>query len=223
MYTVKKTYCGVLLLTFLISIPVFAQSSAEPAEGQTVVPESAAQSQNTQPQQTAAPTNDDYVFPSSDKRLKRYGRSMFGPFSLLRVAGSAAINQWKDSPDEWEQGASGYGKRFASEMGRNAIRQTVTYGLSEALRLNTGFERSKHKEFGPRLRDALVQNVTSRTRSGKRVLSIPILTGAYVAPVIAAEAWYPTRYSYKDGLRAGSYSLATGFAINVIREFVFNW
>jgi len=27
--------------------------------------------------------------------------------------------------------------------------------------------------------DALVQNVTSRTRSGKRVVSVPIIAGAY--------------------------------------------
>src|ERR1043166_4181874 len=37
------------------------------------------------------------------------------------------------------------------------------------------------------------------------------------------EAWYPDRYNYKDGLRSGSTSLLTGFGINLVREFVFNW
>lgn len=148
---------------------------------------------------------------------------MVGPVALARTAVSAGISQWKDSPEEWEQGAAGYGKRFGSHFARHAIRQTVQFGLSEALHLDTGFEKSKHKDFGSRLKDALVQNVTSRTRSGKRVISVPRLAGAYSAPVIAYETWYPNRYTYKDGLRSGTYSIATGFAINVAKEFLFKW
>jgi hypothetical protein len=168
-------------------------------------------------------STDPYVFPDSDKRFRRYVKNMVGPFALIKTAASAAINQWHDNPEEWGQGAQGYGKRFASTLGGNAIRQTVTYGLSEALHLDTGFERSKRKGFWPRLSDALVQNVTSRTRSGKRVISAPIFAGAYAGAIIPTVTWYPERYSYKDGLREGTYSLASGFAINVVREFVFNW
>ena len=165
----------------------------------------------------------DYVFPTAHTRFTRYVKSTVGPFSLLRTASSSAIDQWDDSPEEWEQGAKGYGRRFASNFGKNVIRQTTQYGLSEALHLDTGFEKSKRKGFWPRVEDALVQNITSRTRSGKRVVSAPIIAGAYAGAIIPAETWYPDRYSYKDGLRWGTYSLATGFGINLIREFVFNW
>ena len=68
--------------------------------------------------------------------------------------------------------------------------------------------------------DALAENVTSRTRTGKRVISVPRITGVFAARVIQAEAWYPERYSYKDGLRRGTRSLLTGFGLNLIREFV---
>jgi hypothetical protein len=168
-------------------------------------------------------TTDDYVFPTAEQRAKRYAKNVVGPFALVRTAFTAGIDQWSDHPEEWGQGSKGYGKRFASNFGKNAIRQTVSYGLSEALRLDTGFERSKRKGFWPRLSDALVQNVTSRTRSGKRVLSAPIFVGAYTGSIVPHETWYPSRYSYKDGLRSGTYSIAAGFGINVLREFVFNW
>jgi hypothetical protein len=168
-------------------------------------------------------STDPYVFPDSEKRFHRYVKNTVGPLALLKTAASAGLNQWNDNPKEWGQGAEGYGKRFASGLGGNVIRQSVTYGLSEALRLDTGFERSKRKGFWPRLSDALVQNVTSRTRSGKRVLSAPVFAGAYAGAIIPTETWYPDRYNYKDGLREGTYSLASGFAINVIREFIFNW
>ena len=168
-------------------------------------------------------TNKDYVFPTSHERFKRYVKSTVGPFRLARTVASAGIEQWRDSPEEWGQGAKGYGKRFASAMGQNAIHQTVEYGLDEAMGLDTGFVRSKREGFFPRFKDALIQNVTSRTRSGNRVISVPRFAGIYTGAIVARETWYPERYSYKDGLRSGTTTLLTGFGINLVREFVFNW
>jgi hypothetical protein len=108
-------------------------------------------------------------------------------------------------------------------MGQNLINQTVTYGLDEAMGLDTGFQRSKRDGFFPRFKDALIQNVTSRTKSGDRVVSVPRFAGIYTGAIVARETWYPDRYNYKDGLRSGSTSLLTGFGINLVREFVFNW
>ena len=118
---------------------------------------------------------------------------------------------------------SGYGKRYASTFGRNAIQQTVTYGLDSAFGLDTRFRKSEKKKFGERLKHALLENVTSRTRSGKRVISVPRFAGVYSSTIIASEAWYPERYSYKDGLRAGTGAMLTGFGLNLIREFFVSW
>jgi hypothetical protein len=164
-----------------------------------------------------------YVFPDKGKRFKRYANSTIGPFRLGRTAVSAGVDQWRDSPEEWGQGMKGYGKRYASGLGRNAIQQTVAYGLDEAFQLDSAFYRSKREGFFPRLKDALLQSVTSRTRSGKRVPAAPRFVGAYTGAIVAAETWYPERYTYKDGLRSGSMTLLTGIGVNVFREFVWNW
>ena len=180
-------------------------------------------------QSTAAPVakkqtkTPNYIFPTPHERFKRYVRSTVGPERLLRTGASAGISQWRDSPEEWGQGMKGYSKRYASSMGRNAIQQTVVYGLDSALHLDTGFERSKREGFFPRLRDALAQNVTSRTKSGDRVISVPRFAGVYTGAIVASETWYPDRYNYKDGLRHGTTTLLTGFGINVVREFLINW
>ena len=174
------------------------------------------------PGSAQARTNSGYVFPTKDERFKRYLWQTFGPLSLLGIGVAAGIDQHKNDPPEWGQGASAYGKRYASRFGQYGIEQTVTYGLSEAFRLDTGFEKSNRTGFGPRLKDALVQNITSRTRSGKRIISAPRLAGAYVGGIIPAVTWYPSRFSYKDGLREGTYSLAIGFGVNVLREFIFH-
>ena len=168
-------------------------------------------------------TTQDYVFPTHRERFNRYLKSTVGPFRLAWSAGAAGIDQWRDHPEEWGQEMKGFGRRYASNLGQNAIQQTVTYGLDEAFGLDTGFKKSTREGFGNRLKDALIQNVTSRTKSGKRVVSAPRFAGAYSGAIISRETWYPERYSYKDGLRAGTGNLLTGFGINLLREFVFNW
>ena len=170
--------------------------------------------------QSTSTTTQGYVFPTAEERFKRYVKDTVGPWRLARTGAAAGIDQWRDTPEEWGQGAKGFGKRFASGLGRNAVQQTITYGLDSALHQDTGFRRSKREGFFPRLKDALAQNVTSRTRSGKRVISAPRLVGVYTGSIIAAETWYPERYSYKDGLRQGTGSLLMGFGINVVREFL---
>jgi hypothetical protein len=168
-------------------------------------------------------TRQAYVFPSERERFKRYINSTVGPWRLARTAASAGINQWRDHPEEWGQGMKGYSKRYASSLGQNAIQQTVEYGLDEAMGLDTGFERSKRDGFFPRVKDALLQNVTSRDRNGNRVVSVPRFAGIYTSAIVARETWYPEGHNYKDGLRSGTTDLLTGFGINLVREFVINW
>jgi hypothetical protein len=209
-----KRALGILVFTLAAALSIYSQD----------VTKDATKDSSKDPATVSGPaTNQDYVFPTQHERFKRYVSSLVGPFSLARTAASAGISQWRDSPEEWGQGAKGYGKRFASGMAQNGIHQTVTYGLDEAMGLDTGFERSKRDGFFPRFKDALMQNVTSRTKSGNRVVSVPRFAGIYTGAIVARETWYPQRYDYKDGLRSGTTTLLTGFGINLVREFVFNW
>ena len=212
---------GVVALIAAATLSVKSQET-QPDVAPTQTPAATTNQTSTQTT-TAQTTTDQYVFPTHGERFKRYVNSAVGPFSLLRTSASAGINQWRDSPEEWGQGMKGYGRRWASGLGRNLVQQTVTYGLDEALTLDTGFEKSKREGFGARLKDALVQNVTSRTRSGNRVISVPRLAGVYTGGIVAAKTWYPDRYTVTDGLKQGTTTLLTGFGINLLREFVFNW
>ena len=201
-----KYTIGILILLAIISFSVQAQQPQNP--------------DTTKPDPDAIKT---YEFPTHRERFDRYVKDTVGPMSLARSAAAAGFNQWRDTPEEWGQGMKGYGRRYASSFGRNVVQQTVTYSLDEALGLNSDFQRSNREGFGARVKHALLETVTSRTKSGKRVLSAPRLAGVYTGGVVAAEAWYPDRYSYKDGLRMGTNSLITGFGINLVREFFINW
>lgn len=202
---------GVFMVTVVAAVSVSSQTDVT-------------KSQRTDPATVQKQTtNQDYVFPTPRERFKRYVKGTVGPMRLAWSGASAGIDQWRDNSPEWGQGMKGYGRRYASGLGQNAIQQTVAYGLDSALGLDTGFQKSKREGALSRFKDALMQNVTSRTKSGKRVISVPRFAGAYTGAIVAREAWYPERYSYKDGLRSGTRSLLSGFAINLAREFVVNW
>ena len=206
----KTIFVWAVMVVAAVSVSSQDVSKADPKDQAVVVD-----------QQTT--TTPDYVFPTHKERFNRYIKSTVGPSRLAWTAASAGIAQWKDHPEEWGQGMKGYSKRYASSFGQNALQQTVTYGLDEALGLDTGFQKSKRDGFGARTKDALLQNITSRTKSGKRIISAPRLAGVYSGAIIAHETWYPDRYNYKDGIRSGTTTLLTGFGINLVREFVFNW
>lgn len=207
------TTIAVWAVTVVAAISVYSQDvTKDDTKTQTVVVDQ---------QITTTP---DFVFPTHRQRFDRYVKSTVGPSRLAWTVVSAGIAQWHDHPEEWGQGMRGYGKRYASSLGQNAIQQSVTYGLDEAFGLDTGgFQKSNRDGFAARAKDALLQNITSRTKSGRRVVSVPRIAGVYSAPIITYETWYPDRYNYKDGIRSGTTSLLTGFGINLVREFVFNW
>jgi hypothetical protein len=88
------------------------------------------------------------------------------------------------------------------------------------LKLDSHYYRSKDKSVGARVKNALLSDVTARTETGKRTIGIPRLVGTYTASMIAAEAWYPSRYDWKDGVKNATYSVGFSAGFNLFKEFV---
>jgi len=161
-----------------------------------------------------------YVRPDVATRRKRFINSTVGPFALGKMVATAGISTWSNSPEEWGTKWEGFGRRVASNFGRNAIKQTTTFGLDEAFKLDSKFYRSKNRSIGARVRNALISPVTARDKAGKRVFGFPRIAGGYASSVIAYETWYPDRYGWKNGVRSGTISLGFNAAFNLFREFV---
>lgn len=162
-----------------------------------------------------------YVRPTREQRLKRYLSDSFGVPAVIGAAFGATFNQIGNNPPEWKKTVGGFGKRYASSYGTNAIRNTISYGLSEAFKLDNRFEKSGQKNLGKRLTHAFVGSYTTRTKTGGRIPDFPYFVGTYSASIIANQVWYPKRYGYQDGLRDGTISLGVRFGVNLLREFIF--
>jgi hypothetical protein len=160
-----------------------------------------------------------YVRPEKDVRVKRYFMSMFGPTAIGIRAARAGISTWDNSPVEWGPHWDGFGKRFASGTGESVIRNTAIFGLDEAFKLDSHYYRSSGG-FGSKVKNAITSPLLARNRHGKKVFGFPATVGRYAAPVISNEAWFPARYSWKDGLRTGTYSFGTDVLFNLVKEFI---
>lgn len=161
-----------------------------------------------------------YAPPTAKERQKRFVNSVFGPLALGKNVAWAGIGTWRNSPKEWGDKWEGFGRRVASNFGKNVIKQSTIYGLDEAFKIDSHYYRSQKKDVGSRVLNALISPVTARSRDGKRVIGISRIAGTYTSSIIAAETWYPDRFNYKDGLKSGTLSLGLNGFYNLVKEFV---
>jgi len=145
---------------------------------------------------------------------------MFGFESVGMAIGGAGISTARNSPPEWGPHWEGFGKRFASNMGRRVIEKSMQFGLGEALKLDSNYYVSNGNARS-KVVNAFRSTFTARTPSGKRVVGIPRLASMYAANIIATEAWYPDRYTWKDGVRNGTTAVGLSIAMNLVKEFIF--
>lgn len=203
-----------MLLLFVASaaaVMAQAQSLADPGDASSTVA-------------SAAPAEPlpSYVRPTEKTRLRSYFFDAFGPYPIIGAAFGAGLSQAGNTPPDWEQGATGYGKRFGSDFGIAAVTTTARYGLARAFREDTLYYRCECKGLFPRLSHAVVSSFTSRRGDdGHRVFSFPALIAPYAGTFTAVYGWYPDRYGAKDALRMGNYSLLGSIGGNLGLEFIY--
>ncbi len=194
--------------------PTATPDKDKPATTQTDKDDASTDSRSSQTNQNW------YVRPTAEKRFKGYANRVVGPLALVRYTATAGLTTWRNTPKEWGDKWEGFGRRFASNLGKSAIANTAIYGLDEALKVDSNFYRSRNRSVSARLRNAMFSTFTARKPNGKRTIGIPRITGAVVSNVIASSTWYPDRYDYVHGLKGSAISLGVNVGFNLVREFV---
>jgi hypothetical protein len=208
-------------MMFLFSIAAFATSMPMTSRSQGL-PDAPDPAKN---QANSAPVQRDltYVRPTQRTMIKNYIFSAYGPYPLAISAVGAGINQFNNSPPEWQQGIEGYAKRYGSNYGILAVGMTTRYALSEAMKEDAMYYRCECRGIFPRLSHALISTLTARRgEDGHRVFSVPALVAPYAGSSAAIYGWYPSRYGAKDAFRTGNYSLLAYAGGNVTLEFFYS-
>jgi len=157
---------------------------------------------------------------TQQQRTQIYLKTMINPFGFIKAGLSAGIDQWNDNPEEWGQGASAYGKRYANILGQYSIQRTVTFGLSSLLHEDNRYFNSGKSGFWPRTSYALESGILARHDDGRRYISLSQL-GGVAAGAFLSRTWLPPSQS-SPGAAAVSFGITMGSNIGfgVVKEFL---
>jgi hypothetical protein len=168
----------------------------------------------------------DLTGPADPKPLTRkqafhlYLLDTAGPLPIIGEAAGAGWGQIMNTPSAYGQGWDAYGKRFGANMGYNATRQTISYGLSLALHEDSRYFGSHAAGFWPRTRHALVSTFTARHPDGRDEFSVSSTAGV-VGACMLSSIWGPPSWKSPGNIAANaaiSFGATAGF--NVVREFL---
>ncbi len=142
------------------------------------------------------------------------------PAEIGRIAMGAALDQWRNYPEEWGQGWDAFGVRMASGFGQHLIKEHIEFGVWAIDHEDPRHQRSGLHGIWPRARYAIIHTFVARRDDGGSMPAYGRFVGDYGAGFISRE-WYPTRFhNVQQGIDAGSVSLGIDVGMSVLREFV---
>ena len=139
------------LLLISLRQEAFSQPAATPASAATSTPDGTTKlTKAIFDYLTMTGTNRTLVFKPLTQRERNsaYVESLINPILYVKAGISGAIDLRNHKPEEWEQGASGYGKRFGNILAQYGIQRTVTYGFSSALHEDNRYFGSGKRGYG---------------------------------------------------------------------------
>ncbi|HKF04666.1 MAG TPA: hypothetical protein VKB49_20250 [Candidatus Sulfotelmatobacter sp.] len=157
---------------------------------------------------------------TQQQRTQIYLKTMINPFGYIKAGLSAGIDQWNDSPKEWGQGASAYGKRYANILGQYSIQRTVTFGLSSLLHEDNRYFNSGKSGFWPRTKYALASGILARHDDGRRHISISQLGGVAAGAFISRTWLPPSQNSPGDAAVSFGITMGGNIGFGVVKEFL---
>ncbi len=151
---------------------------------------------------------------------KEYQRKATGKGALIGAGAGAGIQQAQDSPTEWGSGWAGFGKRFASSLGKHAVKSGIQLTVGAIRHEDLVYHPSGKQGFRPRLQYALLSTViTRKTTTGQKTFAAGEVSGAVGAGFIS-RLWQPARlHTFGSGIGSAGITLGVDAGMNVTREF----
>ncbi|MDD5544100.1 MAG: hypothetical protein PHX83_13095 [Acidobacteriia bacterium] len=154
------------------------------------------------------------------ERAKIFVRGAFGPSAIAGAAVTGGLNQERDKPATWPQGAGGFARRFGSAFGQHVVKESIMAGVGAAHHEDPRHYRSHESGFWTRTKYAVKSTfVVPRTDREGKTVSLGRLSGDFGSGMVS-RAWWPTTGSVvATGLESGGISLGVDVGANVFREF----
>jgi hypothetical protein len=126
------------------------------------------------------------------EKFKVTARGIFDPFEFVLIGFVAGINQAANSNASYGQGMEGYGKRYGTAYGDNAIENFMASAvLPSLLHQDPRYYQMGHGGFWRRSKHAVSRVLFTRSDSGEKQLNYSELGGGMIAASISTYAYHP--------------------------------
>ena len=165
------------------------------------------------------PTPPPYVPMGVEDKLKVHVNRVIQPTNFLKSAAGAGIQQLRDTPREWGQGAEGYGKRVGSSVAFGAAKNMVQFAMDSTLHEDPRYFPTGKKSVKERAIYAALQAVRCRTDSGRTRFAYSRVGSALSAGFIS-NVWEPDRVAtVPQAFVRAAESIGLDAGSNVFKEF----
>jgi hypothetical protein len=193
---------------FLLAATGMAQALLAPAESRDAISSSTV---------AARPA---YRPMTRSERWEQYRHDNFtGAGAYFRSLNTAALGEAWGRPSAWPSNTRGFGQRFASSFGRNAVQGSITDGMAAAFGHDTRYLPCACMGTGARVRYALQMTVMTRNQDGRKVFDVSRFAGMY-GGALAMSTWRPHHLNAAaDSARLTGIGVSTAIMTNLAREF----
>jgi hypothetical protein len=158
--------------------------------------------------------------PTREERWRVFLRGVvLSPGAFSRAGISAATQQSSNFPRDYGQGVAGYSKRYVNNFATFTLQDTAGNGLAALSGYEVRYIQCKCRGLLPRLSHALLFNIVTLDRHGKKVFNWPTFLGNYAAGFISTQYTPNSKWS-AQGIQAGNNAFLFGFSSSVVQEFL---
>ncbi len=168
---------------------------------------------------TRVPRSMVWSAPTNQERWRVWWRGIAAsPGSYIRAGVSSGFNQLGNSPKDYGQGWDAYAKRY----GNNFLTFSLQDSAAQAMAASAGYEmryiQCKCAKVLPRIGHAVLFNLVTYNRDGKKVFNWPSIGGGYAVGMLST-TYTPNQKWSAEGIRAGTTAIYFGFASSLLQEF----
>jgi hypothetical protein len=216
----SKTKLTCFLITFMTLSPAaFGQSSSLPTPVDTLAPPPAPTPAPAKP----APIRVNgllYTPPTHHDLIAAYVQDTYGLPGQARTTVRALYSFAQGGPPQWDQNATGFGIRMASNEGITMISGNVRLAMEVIFHEDLRYIPCRGCRKRDKLANALLAEITARhDTDGHRFFTLTPTVSDFSGPLIAHVLWYPSISPY-DGFISARTVFATRIGGHLIREFI---
>lgn len=162
-----------------------------------------------------------YDQPSEKDKFLYYLNDSYGLPAFESDMVRAGYTQLRGKPTGWGTDWTGFGQRFGSAAGINAINGNMRYAMGELFHEDLRYIPCHGCTVKRKIENALLAEITARhDEDGHRFFTVTPLVTDFSGPIIAHSLWYPGGIDPEAGVVSARLIFATRIGGHLFREFV---